>query len=72
MNSLRDRVANLEARTRKCTEKEWRELCERSGLTPERMRTVLQTALEEVGPDHPDAQFFRDAIAQLEVPDATV
>ena len=71
MNSLRDRVANLEARTRKCTEKEWRELCEREGLTPERMRTVIQLALEEVGPDDPSAPMFRDALKQLEEADAT-
>lgn len=71
MNSLRDRVANLEARSRKFTEKEWQEFCARQGWTPEFLRSVLQNALEEVGPDHPSAPMFRDALKQLEEADAT-
>ena len=71
MNSLRDRVANLEARSRKFTEKEWEEFCARQGWTPEFLRSVIEEALRTVGPDDPAAQLFRDAIAQLEAPNAT-
>ena len=71
MNSLRDRIAKLEARSRKFTEKEWQEFCARQGWTPEFLRSVLQTALDEVGPDDPSAPIFIDAMKQLEAPDAT-
>ncbi|THD09409.1 hypothetical protein [Metallibacterium scheffleri] len=72
MHRLSERIAALEAFSGRSSEEQFRKLCEREGWTPEFLRSVLQTALDEVGPDDPSADIFRDAMKQLEAPDATV